>query len=88
MIQKERKLKKQFVVGGMTCSACSARVERCVKATEGVTDCTVNLITGALSVDMKEDVTKAVMAAVKKEGYGIKEGASLKRDKAREKSLK
>lgn len=88
MIQKERKLKKQFVVGGMTCSACSARVERCVKATEGVTDCTVNLITGALSVDMKEDVTKAVMAAVKKEGYGIKEGASLKRDKTREKSLK
>ena len=65
-------MKKQFSVGGMTCSACSARVERCVKAVEGVTDCTVNLITGALSVEMSEDVSAKVMSAVVNEGYKIK----------------
>ena len=72
----------------MTCSACSARVERCVRKTEGVTDCSVNLITGALSVDMSRDVTAEVMAAVKNEGYGIKEGAELKRGRERENALK
>lgn len=81
-------MKKSFSVSGMTCSACSARVERCVRKTEGVTDCSVNLITGALSVEMSSDVTAAVMAAVKNEGYGIKEGAELKRGRERENALK
>ena len=81
-------MKKQFSVGGMTCSACSARVERCVKAVEGVTDCTVNLITGALSVEMSEDVSAKIMSAVVSEGYKIKEGVSLKRGREREHALK
>ena len=81
-------MKKQFSVGGMTCSACSARVERCVKAVEGVTDCTVNLITGALSVEMSEDVSAKIMSAVVSEGYKIKEGVSLKREREREHALK
>ena len=72
----------------MTCSACSARVERCVKAVEGVTDCTVNLITGALSVEMSEDVSAKIMSAVVSEGYKIKEGVSLKRGREREHALK
>ncbi len=72
----------------MTCSACSARVERCVKAVEGVTGCTVNLITGALSVEMSEDVSARIMSAVVGEGYGIKEGVSLKRGREREHTLK
>lgn len=72
----------------MTCSACSARVERCVKAVEGVTDCTVNLITGALSVEMSEDVSAKIMSAVVNEGYKIKEGVSLKRGREREHALK
>ena len=54
-------MKKQFSVSGMTCSACSARVERCVRAVDGVTDCTVNLITGALSVEMSGDVSAQII---------------------------
>lgn len=72
----------------MTCSACSARVERCVKEVEGVTDCTVNLITGALSVEMSEDVSAKIMSAVVNEGYKITEGVSLKRGREREHALK
>ncbi|MDY2900524.1 MAG: heavy metal translocating P-type ATPase [Candidatus Borkfalkiaceae bacterium] len=81
-------MKKQFSVSGMTCSACSARVERCVRAVEGVTGCTVNLITGALSVEMNEDVSAEIMSAVVREGYKIKEGVSLKRGREREYALK
>lgn len=81
-------MKKQFSVSGMTCSACSARVERCVRAVDGVTDCTVNLITGALSVEMSGDVSAQIMSAVVNEGYKIKEGVSLRRGREREQALK
>ena len=81
-------MKKQFSVSGMTCSACSARVERCVRAVDGVTDCTVNLITGALSVEMNGDVSAQIMSAVVNEGYKIKEGVSLRRGREREQALK
>ncbi len=80
-------MKLQFTVSGMTCSACSARVERCVKAVDGVDKCAVNLITGALTVEASEDVSEKIEAAIKKEGYGVKRGVSVKRSDEREKSL-
>ena len=60
---------KQFVVTGMSCAACSARVERAVKVLDGVTDCAVNLLVGSLSVEgnaSDEQIINAVVDA----GYG------------------
>lgn len=61
---------KKYMISGMSCAACSARVERAVSAVEGVESCSVNLLMGTMLVEGGSD--KAVMAAVKKAGYGIK----------------
>ena len=64
---------KQYNVTGMSCAACSARVEKAVSKVEGVTSCAVSLLTNSMGVDgeaKEEDIIKAVEAA----GYG----ASLK----------
>ncbi len=63
---------QKFEVGGMMCAACSARVEKAVNAVEGVESCNVNLLMNSLSVEGTAD-NKAIMAAVKKAGYTIKE---------------
>ena len=42
---------KQFNVTGMSCAACSARVERAVSAVEGVKSCSVNLLTNSMTVE-------------------------------------
>lgn len=81
-------MKLSFTVSGMTCSACSARVEKCVRNVAGVKSCNVNLITGALSVEADSDISELIIKAVKNEGYGIKVGVSLKRGREGEKSLK
>ncbi len=62
---------QKFEVGGMSCAACSARVEKAVSAVEGVESCNVNLLMNSLSVEGAAD-SKAVMTAVKKAGYTIK----------------
>ena len=61
---------QKFTVTGMTCAACSARVERAVSSLSGVNACSVNLLTGALDVD--GTVTEGeIIAAVTGAGYGI-----------------
>lgn len=72
----------------MTCSACSARVERCVKKIDGVKSVTVNLLTGAMSVTSDNDLTEEIRRAVTAEGYTVKDGAEHKRASDREKKLK
>ena len=72
----------------MTCSACSARVERCVKKIDGVKSVTVNLLTGAMSVTSDNDLTEEIRRAVTAEGYTVKDGAEHKRADDREKKLK
>ena len=64
---------KEFKVTGMSCAACSARVEKAVRAVDGVQECAVNLLTGSMQVEggSDEDIAAAVRAA----GYGI-EGAA------------
>ena len=60
---------KKFKVTGMSCAACSARVEKAVKAVDGVDSCAVNLLTGDMSVKgsaTEEQIISAVVAA----GYG------------------
>ncbi len=64
---------EQYNVTGMSCAACSARVEKAVSAVEGVKTCSVSLLTNSMSVE--GDVSpEAVVSAVKAAGYG----ASLK----------
>ena len=64
---------KQYRVTGMTCAACSARVENAVSALEGVEACTVNLLTNSMNVEGIAS-SESIIAAVEKAGYG----ASLK----------
>ena len=64
---------KQYNVTGMSCAACSARVEKAVSAVPGVTACSVSLLTNSMGVDGTAD-SAAVIAAVEQAGYG----ASLK----------
>ena len=60
---------EQFNVTGMSCAACSARVERAVKKVDGVTSCSVSLLTNAMSVEGTASPEK-IIAAVQKAGYG------------------
>lgn len=62
---------RQFSVIGMTCAACSARVEKAVSSLEGVASCTVNLLTGSMSV-VGTASDESVINAVKKAGYDAK----------------
>lgn len=59
---------QQYNVTGMSCAACSARVEKAVNAVAGVTACSVSLLTNSMGVEGGEpsDIIKAVTAA----GYG------------------
>ena len=66
---------RQFDVTGMTCAACSARVEKAVSGISGVSACTVNLLTNSMTVSGDVDA-KIIINAVNKAGYG----ASLKGD--------
>jgi len=50
---------EKFAVTGMTCSACSAHVEKAVSGVEGVSACAVNLLSGSMTVDFDEAVTGA-----------------------------
>ena len=60
---------KQYHVTGMSCAACSARVEKAVKAVDGVKSCSVNLLTNSMGVEGEVD-EKTIIAAVKLAGYG------------------
>ena len=63
---------ENFVVTGMTCSACSAHVERAVSKVDGVETVAVNLMTGRMSVTFDETKTSpaAICEAVAADGYG------------------
>ena len=64
--------KKQFDVTGMTCAACSARVEKCVGKLEGVRSVQVNLLAGSMTVCYDERTTgvEAIEHSVEEAGYG------------------
>ncbi len=60
---------KQYAVTGMSCAACSARVEKAVSGVPGVTSCSVSLLTNAMGVEGSAEPA-AVIAAVQAAGYG------------------
>ena len=59
---------EQYKVKGMSCAACSARVEKAVYAVDGVTACTVSLLTNSMSVEGTADAA-TIIRAVEKAGY-------------------
>jgi len=63
-------MKLKFRVTGMTCAACSARVEKVTKAVAGVDSAEVNLLRGTMTVEAREDVKDAIISAVSAAGYG------------------
>lgn len=63
---------KQFDVTGMSCAACSARVEKAVSSVSGVSSCSVSLLTNSMSVDGTASA-ESIIKAVEKAGYGANE---------------
>ena len=60
---------EKYSVTGMSCAACSARVEKAVSKIEGVTSCSVNLLTNSMTVEGSVK-SEEVIQAVKDAGYG------------------
>lgn len=60
---------KQYIVTGMSCAACSARVEKAVSKVDGVTSCSVSLLTNSMGVEGNAS-SEAVIQAVTEAGYG------------------
>ncbi|MBQ6579860.1 MAG: heavy metal translocating P-type ATPase, partial [Oscillospiraceae bacterium] len=74
---------EQYNVTGMSCAACSARVEKAVSAVEGVTSCSVSLLTNSMGVEGAAK-PEEIISAVEKAGYG----ASLKTEEKGKKQNK
>ena len=68
---------EQYTVTGMSCAACSARVEKAVSGVKGVTSCSVSLLTNSMGVEGTASAEE-IIAAVQEAGYGaaLKKGSS------------
>lgn len=74
---------EQYNITGMSCAACSARVEKAVSAVEGVSSCSVSLLTNSMGVEGTASAEK-IIAAVEAAGYG----ASPKSEKTKQNGTK
>ncbi|MDO5146922.1 MAG: heavy metal translocating P-type ATPase [Eubacteriales bacterium] len=74
-------MKENFNVTGMTCSACSARVEKSVSKLSGIQAVTVNLLTGSMQVDYDENqlTEREIIDTVVKAGYGASPKTAAKK---------
>lgn len=85
-------MKEKFDVTGMTCSACSSRVEKCVRKLEGVKEVSVNLLTNSMQVEYDDEILKeqGIIEAVVHAGYGASPaaGSSETRGKAQNAEVK
>ncbi len=61
---------EKFIVTGMSCAACSARVEKAVSSLPGIESCAVNLLTGQMGVEGSA-TRDEIVAAVERAGYGV-----------------
>lgn len=73
---------KKFRITGMSCAACSARVEKAVSALEGVSACSVNLLTNSMTVETALS-DAAVIAAVESAGYGASVDSQKEKESAK-----
>ena len=76
---------EKYKVTGMSCAACSARVEKAVSGLEGVDVCSVNLLTSSMTVEGSVSA-ETVIAAVEAAGYGASLETGKKEVSAKEKS--
>lgn len=75
---------EQYHITGMSCAACSARIEKEVSKVDGVTTCSVNLLTNSMGVEGTAS-EQAIIAAVEHAGYGAtKESGQQEREGARQ----
>ena len=65
MEEQEKKRVMQFAVSGMSCAACSARVEKAVSGVAGVSGCAVSLLTNSMRVEGTAS-EQAIISAVEK----------------------
>ncbi len=72
---------EQYNVTGMSCAACSARVEKAVMGVQGVSSCSVSLLTNSMGVEGTADEA-AIIKAVVDAGYGASKKGAAKSDKA------
>ena len=78
-------MKLKFDVTGMTCAACSARVEKVTAAVEGVEKVEVNLLAGSMTVEAPQSACAAIEIAVKNAGYGASLAGEKKKEAASQK---
>lgn len=74
---------EQYSVTGMSCAACSARVEKAVSQVEGVTSCSVNLLTNSMGVEGTASPAD-IIAAVEAAGYGAAQKGGAKNSESAE----
>ena len=63
-------MQQKYMITGMTCAACSARVETVTRKVPGVKNADVNLLAGTMAVESDNDVSAAIIRAVGEAGYG------------------
>ncbi len=75
-------MNKKFDITGMSCAACSAHIDKSVRALEGVRDVSVNLLNNNMTVDYDGDRLSAadIIAAVESGGYGASEAGAKRRE--------
>lgn len=78
---------KKFNVTGMSCAACSSRVEKAVLKVEGVQSCSVSLLTNSMGVEGSAS-EESIIAAVEKAGYGASVAGAEKKQSAETDQLK
>ena len=78
---------KKFNVTGMSCAACSSRVEKAVSKVEGVQSCSVSLLTNSMGVEGSAS-DESIIAAVEKAGYGASVAGGEKKQSAENEQLK
>ena len=71
----------KFDISGMTCAACSARVEKVTSQISGVNSCEVNLLAGKMTVSADSDLSVIIVDAVHKAGYGASITGSVMKQK-------
>ncbi len=84
-----RGMTTRYNVTGMSCAACSTRVEKAVSGVEGVKGCSVNLLANSMVVEGDVE-PQVVIGAVEKAGYGasVAEGAGRKKEQSEKKANK
>ena len=78
---------EQYNITGMSCAACSARVEKAVSAVDGVTSCSVSLLTNSMGVEGTAS-PKDIISAVENAGYGASRKGAEKISASDDGSLK